>query len=48
MCGFSCFKKLFIIVNEEEKYLQIMKDEQISVYNISNLIGIESLWQIAF
>mmetsp|Transcript_8862 Transcript_8862/g.8233 ORF Transcript_8862/g.8233 Transcript_8862/m.8233 type:complete len:493 (+) Transcript_8862:1431-2909(+) len=47
MHGFECFKKLFLIVNEEERSLEIQRDEKVSVNNLNMLKGIESLWQIS-
>jgi len=45
--GFNCFKKLFLIVNEEEKALDPAKDDKVSVNNLNNLSGLETLWGIA-
>ena len=44
--GFQCFKKLFLIVNEEEKGLEQQRDDKI-VVNTLNLKGLESFWQIS-
>jgi hypothetical protein len=47
--GFNCFKKLFLIVNEEEKNVEIWKEDRIYVNNTrcDQLQGIDSLWSIA-
>ena len=45
--GFNCFKRLFLIVNEEEKALEIQKDNRIVVTNLNSLQGIETLWSFA-
>lgn len=45
--GFNCFKKLFLIVNEEEKALDPVRDERVTVNNLNNLSGLETLWNIA-
>ena len=45
--GFLCFKKLFLIVNEEEKQLELLGEDKASVNNLNSLHGIETLWKIA-
>jgi hypothetical protein len=45
--GFSCFKRLFLIVNQEEKSLEQQKEDRIIVNNLNQLQGIETLWAIA-
>lgn len=45
--GFNCFKRLFLIVNEEEKVLIVHKEDRVVVSNLNALQGIESLWAIA-
>lgn len=32
--GFNCFKKLFLIVNEEEKNVEIQREDRIYVTNL--------------
>lgn len=44
--GFSCFKRLFLIVNEEEKTLEIKKD-RVYINNLNQLQGLDTLWGIA-
>ena len=45
--GFSCFKKLFLIVNEEEKALEPQREDRVAVNNLNSLQGIETLWGIS-
>ena len=45
--GFSCFKKLFLIVNEEDKVIEPAREDRVSVININNLKGLNTLWGIA-
>jgi hypothetical protein len=45
--GFNCFRKLFLIVNEEDKSLELQKEERVLVKNLNNLQGIDTLWSIA-
>jgi len=45
--GFSCFKKLFLIVNEEEKAIEPSREDRVSVLNLNNLKGLNTLWGIA-
>ncbi len=45
--GFSCFKKLFMIVNEEDKVIEPTREDRISVINLNNLKGLNTLWGIA-
>lgn len=47
--GFNCFKRLFLIVNEEDKTLLVQKggEERVTVLNLNNLQGLDSLWSIA-
>lgn len=47
MQGFVCFKKLFLIVNEEQNFLEVQKEERVLVNNLNALQGLESLWAIA-
>ena len=47
MEGFNCFKRLFLIVNEEDKLLEIHKDERVVVVNLNTLQGLDTLWLIA-
>lgn len=37
--GFNCFKRLFLIVNEEDKTLEVQKggEERVTVLNLNNL-----------
>lgn len=35
--GFLSFKKLFLIINEEEKYLEIQREDKVSVNNLNAL-----------
>jgi hypothetical protein len=44
--GFNCFKRLFLIINEEEKIVEIKK-ERVYINNLNQLQGLESLWGIA-
>jgi hypothetical protein len=44
--GFICIKRLFLIVNEEEKALEIKKD-RVYINNLNQLQGLETLWSIA-
>lgn len=44
--GFNCFKKLFLIVNEEEKALEPQREDRVTVINMNNLQGLETLWGI--
>jgi hypothetical protein len=44
--GFNCFKRLFLIVNEEEKALEIRK-ERVYINSLNQLQGIDTLWAIA-
>jgi hypothetical protein len=44
--GFTCFKRLFLIVNEEEKALENRK-ERVYINNLNSLQGLETLWGIA-
>ena len=44
--GFSCFKRLFLIVNEEEKTLEIKKD-RVYINNLNQLQGLDTLSGIA-
>lgn len=45
--GFSCFKKLFLIVNEEEKALEPQREDRVAVNNLNSLQGIDTLWGIS-
>jgi hypothetical protein len=45
--GFICFKNLFLIVNEEEKLLEVQKEEKVSVNNLNALKGMDFLWNTA-
>lgn len=47
MEGFSCFKRLFLIVNEEEKLLEAGKEGRVVVINLNSLQGLDTLWFIA-
>lgn len=38
--GFSCFKKLFLIVNEEEKALEPQREDRVVVNSLNSLQGI--------
>ena len=44
--GFSCFRRLFLIVNEEEKSLEIRKD-RVYINNLNQLQGLDTLWAIS-
>jgi len=44
--GFNCFKRLFLIVNEEEKSLENRKD-RVYINNLNQLQGLDTLWAIA-
>lgn len=44
--GFNCFRRLFLIVNEEEKTLEIRKD-RVYINNLNQLQGLDTLWGIA-
>lgn len=45
--GFNCFKRLFLIVNEEERALENAGEERVNVVNLQNLHGLDQLWQIS-
>lgn len=47
MEGFSCFKRLFLIVNEEDKLLEAPKEDRVVVINLNSLQGLDTLWLIA-
>jgi hypothetical protein len=44
--GFNCFKRLFLIVNSEERTLE-GQDERLAVVNLNGLQGLDGLWSIA-
>jgi len=38
---------LFLIVNEEEKTLEVQREERVVVNNLNSLQGIDTLWNIS-
>lgn len=45
--GFGCFKMLFINVNNEKRNIDCTQDGSFSVSKLQDLIGMETLWDIA-